>query len=163
MAPAPDAIKVCSQCGEAKPLDAFHRRTRSPDGHQAHCKTCGRAALDAADARARARQRGVLVSREEIEDAIATQAEAVVDVLFDCASEGHADVLDRLADALCPDCPDGFEDYDGEDCLLHLMGRVHVSNLRDRVPGAARAMGPLWQACSAPDSGPERVQGEPAP
>src|SRR3954451_21054463 len=46
-----EAIKVCSLCGLAKPLDQFHRRTRSPDGHQAHCAACGRAALDAADAK----------------------------------------------------------------------------------------------------------------
>src|SRR3954463_7207202 len=81
----PPPTKRCTQCGIEKPLDAFHKRTRSPDGYQAHCRDCGRAALDAADARARARQRGVLVTREEIEDAVAAQAEAVVDVLFDCA------------------------------------------------------------------------------
>src|SRR5215216_1326649 len=118
----PDTNKVCSQCGEAKPLDQFHRRTRSADGHQAHCKACGRAALDAADARARARQRGVLVTREEIEDAVAAQAEAVVDVLFACTIEGYADVLDRLHAALHPDCPAQFEGYAGEECLLRDLG-----------------------------------------
>src|SRR4051812_7349152 len=117
MAAVSDALKVCSQCGAAKPLAEFHRRTRSADGHQAHCKACGRAALDAADARARARQRGVLVSRAEIEDAVATQAEALVDVLFACTLEGHADVVNRLAEALHPDCPTAYEDYDGEECL----------------------------------------------
>ena len=163
MAPAPDAIKVCSQCGEAKPLDAFHRRTRSPDGHQAHCKACGRAALDAADARARARQRGVLVTGEDIEDAIATQAATVLQVLVDCALQGHADVLYRLAEALHPDCPAGSEDSVGEECALHDLGSCHVDELRLRVPEAVRAMDPSWQAWYAPDSGAERVQGEPAP
>src|SRR3954468_18107569 len=113
-----DTHKACALCGVAKPLTEFYRRTRSPDGYQAHCKACGRAALDAADARARARQRGVLVTREEVEDAIATQAEAVVDVLFACTLEGHADVVNRLAEALHPDCPAAYEDYEGEECLL---------------------------------------------
>jgi hypothetical protein len=157
------AIKVCSRCGVAKALPEFHRRTRSPDGHQAHCKACGRAALDAADARARARQRGVFVSREEVEDAIATEAETVVDVLFACALEGHADVLDRLAEALHPDCPTMVEGYDGADCLLHELGRLHIDQLRDRVPDALRAMDPAWQAFYAPDSGDDREGAEGAP
>src|SRR4051812_10020332 len=156
-------MKTCTLCGETKPLDQFHRRARSQDGHQAHCKACGRAALDAADARARARQRGVLVTRAEVEDVLATQAETVLDVLFACTFEGHVDVLDRLAEALHPVCPTMVEGYEGADCLLHELGSVHISQLRDRVPEAVRAMDPIWQDCSAPDSGVEHTHGEGAP
>lgn len=35
--------KTCSKCGETKPLDEFHRLTRSKDGHQSRCKLCNRA------------------------------------------------------------------------------------------------------------------------
>src|SRR5215208_4916701 len=45
------ALKVCSLCNVAKPLDQFAGRTRSPDGLQYHCRACGRRVLDAADAR----------------------------------------------------------------------------------------------------------------
>src|SRR3954462_4168644 len=45
------ALKACSICNVAKPLDQFAGRTRSPDGLQYHCRACGRRALDAADAR----------------------------------------------------------------------------------------------------------------
>src|SRR3954453_19433735 len=124
-----DAHKACSLCRVAKPLTEFYRRTRSPDGYQAHCKTCGRAALDAADARARARQRGVLVTHAEIADALVAQVETVVAVLCDCAVAGHADVLDRLAELLHPDCPTWVEGYDGPDCLLHDLGQIHIDQL----------------------------------
>ena len=46
--------KACRLGGEAKPCREFNRRTKSRDGFQAHCKACGRVALDAADARAKA-------------------------------------------------------------------------------------------------------------
>ncbi len=36
--------KRCSKCGETKPLDEFHVRTRSYDGVQAFCKPCMREA-----------------------------------------------------------------------------------------------------------------------
>src|SRR3954447_3530829 len=156
-------MKTCTLRGETKPLDQFHRRARSRDGHQAHCKACGRAALDAADARARARQRGVLVTRAEVEAVLATQADTVLDVLFACTFEGHVDVLDRLAEALHPDCPTMVEGYEGADCLLHDLGHIHVDQLRERAPEAVRAMGPSWQACSALDSGADRTRGEGAP
>lgn len=32
--------KVCSQCRVTKPLDAFHRRSASSDGHRDCCKEC---------------------------------------------------------------------------------------------------------------------------
>lgn len=54
------ALKLCSICDVAKPLDQFAGRTRSPDGLQYYCRACGRRALDASDARratARAAQR----------------------------------------------------------------------------------------------------------
>lgn len=34
------ATKQCSRCGIPKPLDAFHRDTRQPDGYRAECKEC---------------------------------------------------------------------------------------------------------------------------
>jgi len=33
-------VKRCTNCGAEKPLDAFHRRADSGDGHRANCKTC---------------------------------------------------------------------------------------------------------------------------
>ncbi len=33
-------VKECSQCGETKSLDEFHKRTRSSDGHRSECKAC---------------------------------------------------------------------------------------------------------------------------
>lgn len=38
--PAPAGMKRCSRCGEVKPLDDFHRYSRSNDGHGSWCKTC---------------------------------------------------------------------------------------------------------------------------
>lgn len=35
--------KTCSKCREEKPLDAFHRASKSKDGRQAQCKECSRA------------------------------------------------------------------------------------------------------------------------
>ena len=36
--------KICSKCGEEKPLESFHNHTRSKDGKQAQCKACARIA-----------------------------------------------------------------------------------------------------------------------
>lgn len=36
--------KVCSKCNQRLPVDDFHRRRKSPDGRQAACKPCNRAA-----------------------------------------------------------------------------------------------------------------------
>lgn len=33
-------MKTCNRCGEAKPLDQYHRQTASRDGRRAECKTC---------------------------------------------------------------------------------------------------------------------------
>lgn len=35
--------KVCARCMQTKPLDAFHRASKSPDGRQAWCKDCANA------------------------------------------------------------------------------------------------------------------------
>ena len=149
------ASKVCSLCHQSKPLEAFAKRTRSADGLQRHCKACGRAALDAADARQRAlriaARAGVVTDRETLEDRLALRAAAVVDLLFDCAEEGAADVLSRLADLLCgPYCPAAAEDYAGEECLPHWLGDSHTDTLYDRVPAAVAAMSSRNQAgCAA--------------
>ncbi len=37
-------MKTCSRCGEAKPVDAFYRRSRAADGLQPYCKVCASAA-----------------------------------------------------------------------------------------------------------------------
>lgn len=39
--------KTCSKCREEKPLDAFHRSSKSPTGRQAQCKDCSKASNDA--------------------------------------------------------------------------------------------------------------------
>jgi hypothetical protein len=33
-------MKACNKCGETKPLDEFHKASKSPDGRQYRCKTC---------------------------------------------------------------------------------------------------------------------------
>lgn len=33
-------MKRCPECGEIKPLDAFHRNSSTPDGRQAWCREC---------------------------------------------------------------------------------------------------------------------------
>lgn len=35
-----ESTKICSKCGEAKPVDEFHRNGRNKDGRNARCKTC---------------------------------------------------------------------------------------------------------------------------
>jgi len=38
--PEAEAVKVCSRCGEAKPLTAFYRDKRHSDGRTTECKAC---------------------------------------------------------------------------------------------------------------------------
>src|SRR5688572_5605834 len=108
--------KVCRLCHQEKPLAEFAGRTRSRDGHQAHCKACGRKALDAADARRKAAAQAAraaaaspqprVQSWDDLVEVLAAEAETVADVLLDAADAGRPAVLDLLADALCgPDCP----------------------------------------------------------
>ncbi|HKM25240.1 MAG TPA: hypothetical protein VJY40_06335, partial [Corynebacterium sp.] len=42
--PLPAGTKRCLNCGEEKPLAAFHRDRSSPDGHKRWCKACANAA-----------------------------------------------------------------------------------------------------------------------
>lgn len=35
--------KTCARCRRTKPLPDFNRYTRSPDGHQPHCRDCSKA------------------------------------------------------------------------------------------------------------------------
>ncbi len=35
-----EGTKVCSKCGEAKPLSGFYPRSRHRSGYEAHCKAC---------------------------------------------------------------------------------------------------------------------------
>ena len=37
-------MKVCTKCGEDKPLSEYHKHKRSKDGHQSACKVCDKAA-----------------------------------------------------------------------------------------------------------------------
>lgn len=39
--------KACGRCGVVKPVSAFHKSSRSKDGHQSWCKDCAKAANDA--------------------------------------------------------------------------------------------------------------------
>jgi hypothetical protein len=133
--------KVCAICHEPKPLSAFHKRTRSRDGLQAHCKGCGRQMLDAADARraARAQHARVIADREELADRLTDRIEAVVDLLFDVADEGDPDVLYCLADLLCgPECPEADDAYTGAACLPHLLACVHYNTRLEREASAPR-------------------------
>lgn len=41
--PACRPTKPCATCGETKPLDAFHRHAKSPQGRRSSCKNCVRA------------------------------------------------------------------------------------------------------------------------
>lgn len=38
--PQAPQVKRCTKCGETKPLDAFHRNKRKPDGLEIYCKPC---------------------------------------------------------------------------------------------------------------------------
>lgn len=33
-------MKCCTQCDEPKPLTAFHKKAKSPDGHNTRCREC---------------------------------------------------------------------------------------------------------------------------
>lgn len=48
------AEKVCSRCGEVKPLSEFYRSKNTKDGRDSRCRTCAREAIDAYQARKRA-------------------------------------------------------------------------------------------------------------
>jgi 5-methylcytosine-specific restriction endonuclease McrA len=43
MTDAPQGTKCCTKCGETKPLDAFGKYVRSPDGYKPSCKACRKA------------------------------------------------------------------------------------------------------------------------
>lgn len=43
-------MKRCRKCGAVKPLDAFNRDRRSPDGRQSYCRDCSRSAVSEAEA-----------------------------------------------------------------------------------------------------------------
>src|SRR4051794_13032225 len=135
-----DTLKTCRICGLPKPLADFHKRTRSLDGHQAHCAACGRAALDAADARAAAarRQASLISEWAGLERFVQTHAWDVVDALSDAAWAGTPLVLAYLAERLCSPCPEpDDEDYGGPSCLLHDLAMVHTNELVARPPAAA--------------------------
>jgi hypothetical protein len=124
--------KVCAKCHAPTPLAAFHKRTRSRDGLQAHCKDCGRAMLDAADARRRARTQAqhahVIVDWEELEERLADRVPELVDALFAAAETGDPDVLYCIADVVCPPpCPADDDAYTGADCLPHLLACAHAN------------------------------------
>jgi hypothetical protein len=127
--------KVCAQCHVPKPITDFAKRTKSRDGLQAHCRDCGRAMLDAADARRRARTQAqhahVIIDRDDLAERLADHADDVVDALFAAAETGDPDVLYRIADVLCspesPDCPAGADDYTGAECLPHLLADAHAN------------------------------------
>jgi len=55
-------MKQCQLCGETKPLDEFHRRSKSPDGHQSRCKACAIAVARQSYVEHR-EERGVLAKR----------------------------------------------------------------------------------------------------
>ena len=143
--------KVCRVCGQAKPPSAFARRTKSADGLQRHCKDCGYQMLAASAARRKAQRAAarlhLIVDYDGLADTIRARADEVVDELFECAEQGAADVVDRLANVLCSDpCPADAEDWAGPDCLPHALAEQHANILMDRVPAAAEAMSPRWQA-----------------
>jgi 5-methylcytosine-specific restriction endonuclease McrA len=62
-------MKRCAKCGQEKPLTAFHKHRREPDGHQTRCKVC--ACATTRDWRARNRS----VIRERIRARHATNPE----------------------------------------------------------------------------------------
>jgi hypothetical protein len=42
-----EPLRLCTKCGEFKPLSAFYKQTASPDGLNNHCKECIYAYVDA--------------------------------------------------------------------------------------------------------------------
>jgi hypothetical protein len=157
------AVKLCRLCHQEKPIADFAKRTRSRDGHQAHCKPCGRQALDAADARRRAEARPRPTPARSVtllEDLFVAHVDTVAQVLVDVAFDGAADVLSRLADALCPRCPDAAaEEGDDLTCEIHDLANIHAQELLARVPEAVRAMDPAWQHLYAAPASGNRTEG----
>jgi hypothetical protein len=151
MLATPVPTKQCKgPCGQVKPLDQFHRRARSRDGLQAHCRACGRAALDAADARRKAAaqpHQPLARDFDELVDLLAARALDVAVALWEAAEAGE-DVLAHLADALEPHCPSEAGSEGGDPdlwCELHEIACAHLNARFDRgeidpltgpVPGA---------------------------
>jgi len=44
-------VKECKKCGRVLPIDNFHKKTKSADGHQDYCKDCARESVYKAMAR----------------------------------------------------------------------------------------------------------------
>lgn len=60
--------KVCSKCGQRKPLGAFHKQKSKKDGHRSRCKECRRA-------RYQGRRQEVLQARKEYQARPAYEAQ----------------------------------------------------------------------------------------
>jgi hypothetical protein len=122
------ATKVCAICRTPKPLEASAKRTRSADGRQRHCKACCRAALDAADARRKARthpRRPIAIDFDELEALFASRAFDVMMALWDAAEAGAEDPLEDLAAALEPVCPADAEGFAGPECYVHTLAQTY--------------------------------------
>lgn len=67
--------KCCTKCGETKPLDAFHRSTRSTDGRFTICKACKRE-IDRVYHEANREQRLVVLRAYAAKNAVRANARA---------------------------------------------------------------------------------------
>ena len=55
-------MKECTRCSISKPLEMFHKRLRSTDGFNSHCKEC-RKVIDAASYKASAARQQIIKER----------------------------------------------------------------------------------------------------
>ena len=157
-------LRTCTICRIPKPRSEFHRRTRSRDGLQRHCRACGRQALDAADAARKAQRQQAQVQAagdrprrspavpalltmptmitdvDDLVSVLEARAADVADVLWAVAQAGEPFVLERLEQRLCNPCPEPRDDdYDGPECFLHSLAVVHTNELAARLPAGAHA------------------------
>jgi hypothetical protein len=144
-------MKHCTRCGQVKQLTDFYKRSSATDGRQGWCKDCARAALDAADARRKARRHQPAATDWATLAALLVERIDDVIELFNAVTEtGEVDVFGRLADRLCPNCPRAREDYDGPPCWLHDDWAVeHINVLVEQHPSAVALLSLDWQQCFA--------------
>ena len=142
--------KTCRLRGVPRPRSEFARRTRSRDGLQRHCKACGRATLDAADARAKAERQARRAPSSPLTEyaafvgMIAARAEEIADALDDCVELGEPEraepyVLEFLVTRLFGDAPENEDDDPLEARTLRLLASVHTGMLAEQLTAAGVA------------------------
>ena len=142
--------KTCRLCGVPRPRSEFARRTRSRDGLQRHCRACGRATLDAADARAKTERQARRAPPPPLDEydafvhCIASRAAEVANTLYDCVELGEHEraepyVLAHLVVKLFGPEPDDPDDDPLEVRTLRLPASAHTGVLAEPLQRAGMA------------------------